>query len=278
MECGLHLDNRIGHKQFNRAIANIPLVGTATVIHKKCEDVNAVLCRALSHLPPEADAELLTCTYALKYNAQANKIDELKISNVRLQIVMQEDCYRRVVEIVYAGHENAETKISEEIQVNRLYLQMMRKLRQTKTFSEQELIQLQDDIDAYCDKYCEMSGNQEITNYLHTLQTGHVRHHIRRFGNLFRFANVGFEAYIGTIRRYLMRRTQNGGHGGVTGIKVGHAHQACRLAKRVSVGMNAAISSKDNQQYYDDVLSVGKKQRLEDSHTVAEVPVEEGDT
>ena len=69
MECGLHLDNRISHKQFNRAIANIPLVGTATVIHKKCKDVNAVLCRALSHLPPEADAELLTCTYALKYNA-----------------------------------------------------------------------------------------------------------------------------------------------------------------------------------------------------------------
>jgi len=69
-------------------------------------------------------------------------------------------------------------------------------------------------MDAYCDAYILRNGNRDIYNYLHVIQAGHIRHQIRRFGNLFRYANIGFEAYIGTIRNYLTRRTQNGGNGG----------------------------------------------------------------
>ena len=119
-----------------------------------------------------------------------------------------------------------------------------------------------------------MHGNRDITNYLHTLQAGHVRHQIARFGNLFRYANVGFEAYIGTIRRYLTRRTQNGGHGGNGTSKVGHAHQACRLAKRVSVKMISAIAKNDHPTYYDDCMLLGKRKRTEQVAEAA-VPVEE---
>ncbi len=73
-----------------------------------------------------------------------------------------------------------------------------------------------------------------------------------------------------------MRRTQNGGHGGTTQAKnkIGHAHQACRLAKRVSVGMNAAIASKDNPRYYDETLALGKRSRKVHEHEVAGVPVD----
>ena len=151
---------------------------------------------------------------------------------------------------------------------------MMAKLRQTKTFTEIDLQQLQDLIDVYCDKYLAKNGNRDITNYLHTLQCGHVRQQIARFGNLFRYANIGFEAYIGTIRRYLTRRTQNGGHGGKDGQKVKHAHQACRLAKRVSVKMMAAVAKRDNPTYYDDCVSMGKRRR-DDEVPDAAVPVEE---
>ncbi len=76
-----------------------------------------------------------------------------------------------------------------------------------------------------------------------------------------------------------MRRTQNWGHGGTSKAKtkVGHAHQACRLAKRVSVGMNAAIASKDNPMYYDETLALGKRKRQNEEHEVAAVPVEADD-
>ena len=101
-----------------------------------------------------------------------------------------------------------------------------------------------------------------------------MRQQISRFGNLFRYANVGFEAYIGTIRRFLTRRTQNGGHGGKGALKIQNAHQACRLAKRVSLSMISAIAQKDNPDYYDDCVALGKRGRVLDV-APAEVPVED---
>ena len=56
--------------------------------------------------------------------------------------------------------------------------------------------------------------------------------------------------------------------------KIGNAHQACRLAKRVSVNMISAVAQKDNPHYYDDLVSLGKRKRVAEV-THAAVPVEE---
>ena len=85
--------------------------------------------------------------------------------------------------------------------------------------------------------------------------------------------NVGFEAYIGTVRRYLARRTQNGGHAGKGTDKMKNAHQACRLAKRVSVQMMAAIAKKDNPDYYDECVALGKRRKDDEEIAEAALPV-----
>jgi hypothetical protein len=182
--------------------------------------------------------------------------------------------YSAMMTVVYEAHEDRDVRVSEELEINRIYLEMMKRMRQTKDFTPEELEQLQDVIDDYCDKYGKRHGNRDITNYLHTLQAGHVRQQIARFGNLFRYANVGFEAYIGTIRRFLTRRTQNGGHGGKGPIKIKHAHQACRLAKRVSLNMISAIAKKDHPDYYDECVALGKRERFAEV-TPAAVPVDD---
>ncbi len=137
---------------------------------------------------------------------------------------------------------------------------MMALLRQTRNFTQQDLEQLQDKIDKYCDQYLKRHGNHGITNYLHTLLAGHVRQQIALYGNLFRDANVGFEAYIRTMRRYLTRRAHNGGHGGERLSEIRHAYQACRLAKRVSLNMISAVAQRDNPTYYDDWWRWERKQ------------------
>jgi hypothetical protein len=185
---------------------------------------------------------------------------------------MKMEWYSAMMTVVYEAHEDRDVRVSEELEINRIYLEMMKRMRQTKDFTPEELEQLQDVIDDYCDKYGKRHGNRDITNYLHTLQAGHVRQQIARFGNLFRYANVGFEAYIGTIRRFLTRRTQNGGHGGKGSIKIRHAHQACRLAKRVSLNMISAIAKKDHPDYYDECVALGKRERVAEV-TPAAVPV-----
>ena len=62
--------------------------------------------------------------------------------------------------------------------------------------------------------------------------------------------------------------------GGKKGKRVKHAHQACRLAKRVSIKMISAVAKRDNPAYYDDCVAMGKKKKVEEVPEVA-VPVEE---
>jgi hypothetical protein len=155
-----------------------------------------------------------------------------------------------------------------------LYNDMMTQLRSTKTFDEERLQKLQDAMDDYCDAYIQRHGNRDITNYLHVIQAGHIRHQIRRFGNLFRYANIGFEAYIGTIRNYLTRRTQNGGNGGRKGgPKATNARAAKRFAIRTSVNTIEAVAKEDNPLWYDGIVQSGRDQLYVDKH--AAVPVME---
>jgi hypothetical protein len=127
-------------------------------------------------------------------------------------------------------------------------------------------------MDAYCDAYIERHGNRDITNYLHVIQAGHIRHQIRRFGNLFRYANIGLEAYIGTIRNYLTRRTQNGGHGGKKGEpKATNARAAKRFAIRTSVNTMEAITKEDDPLWYDNIVKSGRTELNADRQ--AAVPV-----
>jgi len=110
-------------------------------------------------------------------------------------------------------------------------------------------------------------GNRDIFNYLHVIQAGHIRHQIRRFGNLFRYANIGFEAYIGTIRSYLTRRTQNGGNRGKKGEgKATSARAAKRFAMRTSVNSIETLAKEDQPLWYDNIVQAGREQLKEDRH------------
>jgi hypothetical protein len=267
MECGMHMDNRIGHNQFNKTIKFLVENATRGVIHDK-------LARISSHLPLEAEETPLSASYALKYDDKKGDIEPLKLSNVRLQLIMKIPVYRAECGVVFEGKTNAEAEIQQEMQLCLLYNEMMTQLRSTKTFNEERLQVLQDTMDSYCDSYILRHGNRDIYNYLHVIQAGHIRHQIRRFGNLFRYANIGFEAYIGTIRNYLTRRTQNGGNGGKRRRpKATNARAAKRFAIRTSVNTMEAIAKEDNPLWYDDIVKSGRDQLNAERH--AAVPVTE---
>jgi hypothetical protein len=276
MECGMHMDNRIGHNQFNKTVKYLVENATRGVIHDKLERISDVLVRALSHLPLEAEETSLSASYALKYDDKKGEIEPLKLSNVRLQLVIKNEVYRAVCGIVFEGKSNAEEEIRKEMRICCLYNSMMKLLRSTKTFTEERLQTLQDSMDDYCDAYIERHGNRDIFNYLHVIQAGHIRHQIRRFGNLFRYANIGFEAYIGTIRSYLTRRTQNGGNKGKRGeSKSTSASAAQRFAITTSVNTIQTMSKVDDPLWYDNIVKVGRELLNEERH--ASVPINDDD-
>lgn len=57
-------------------------------------------------------------------------------------------------------------------------------------------------------------GREIVTNYFHYLRAGHFRYFLRRYRNIVKFANIGFEACNGVMRSFIHRRTQMGGHAG----------------------------------------------------------------
>jgi hypothetical protein len=60
MECGLHLDNRLGHNQFQHAVDRTCEVGTVSEKEDRIQRISNILCRALSHIPLDGSDEMIT--------------------------------------------------------------------------------------------------------------------------------------------------------------------------------------------------------------------------
>jgi hypothetical protein len=56
-----------------------------------------------------------------------------------------------------------------------------------------------------------MVGYDGVTNYIHMLGAGHIRYYLRKWGNLHRFQNQGWEAYNAMITSFWHHRTRKGG-------------------------------------------------------------------
>ena len=54
-------------------------------------------------------------------------------------------------------------------------------------------------------------GYDGITNYIHMLGAGHIRYFLKKWRNLHRFSNQGWEAYNALVANYWHHRTQKGG-------------------------------------------------------------------
>ncbi len=54
-------------------------------------------------------------------------------------------------------------------------------------------------------------GRDGITNYIHILGGGHLRYYLKKWRNLHRFQNQGWEAYNQQVQAFWHHRTQRGG-------------------------------------------------------------------
>lgn len=100
------------------------------------------------------------------------------------------------------------------------YVKAIRVAFQHEDFTDEEVEVFQDYIDEWYYEYIELVGLPGITNYMHLLGAGHLYHYIKRWGNLYRYQQQGWEMKNGMISAFVHRRTRRGGAGG----KYGDAH------------------------------------------------------
>ena len=67
------------------------------------------------------------------------------------------------------------------------------------------------DSDELCDVYFKTNSTDGNTNYWHALQAGHVAELLELYGNLYRYAQQGWENVNGTLSKGYHRHSQRGG-------------------------------------------------------------------
>ncbi|KAJ1398139.1 hypothetical protein B484DRAFT_471863, partial [Ochromonadaceae sp. CCMP2298] len=99
----------------------------------------------------------------------------------------------------------------ESSQLICLYLEIWAELSKPEDMAPHQINSLQRTMDEFCRLFVHMYGRNNVTNYIHLLQAGHFRYFLRKFGNLYRHANIGLEACVKVMRTYWERGTQHGG-------------------------------------------------------------------
>ena len=88
------------------------------------------------------------------------------------------------------------------------------KFMNRRTFFDESTIQeFQSLADEYSAMWRNITGRDGQTNYEHIIDTGHLSHYFRKYGNLYRFSQQGFEAMMSRVKCIYHRCTSRGGHG-----------------------------------------------------------------
>jgi hypothetical protein len=120
--------------------------------------------------------------------------------------------------ILFRGMDD--TRLQQWQEMLSMYVHAIKLAFQHDDFGDDEIEEFQDLIDEWYYLYVEMLGLPGVTNYMHLLGAGHLYHYIKKWGNLYRYQQQGWEMKNGNIAAFMNRRTRKG----VAGGKCGPAH------------------------------------------------------
>jgi hypothetical protein len=97
--------------------------------------------------------------------------------------------------------------------LNYKYLFYLKDTATKRRFYRRSNRRFQAKADHFFSKWVELVGYDGVTNYIHMLGAGHVRYYLKKWRNLNRFQNQGWESYNKYVAAFWHHRTQKGGHG-----------------------------------------------------------------
>ncbi len=87
------------------------------------------------------------------------------------------------------------------------YLEVIKLAFQHEDFSNEDIEVFQDLVDEWYYLYIELLGLPGVTNYIHLLGAGHLYFYLKKWGNLYRYQQQGWEMKNGVIASFINRRT-----------------------------------------------------------------------
>ena len=71
--------------------------------------------------------------------------------------------------------------------------------------------------------WIELTGREGVTNYIHSIGAGHIGYFVRKYHNMYKFSQQGWEHHNKRLLGIYHRHTQRGGNGANENEK-GHIH------------------------------------------------------
>ena len=96
--------------------------------------------------------------------------------------------------------------------IHDLFLHNLLKILQKKEdFTDEEIDDFQCLADDFFRCWLQLTGYDGVTNYIHLIGAGHLRYYLKRWRNLNRYSNQGWESYNSMIGSFWHHRTGKGG-------------------------------------------------------------------
>jgi RecA/RadA recombinase len=93
------------------------------------------------------------------------------------------------------------------------YRDLIVMVRQREDFTEDDIQEFSELCDDFYDAWIKLHDREGITNYIHMIGSGHVSYYLRRYKNLYRFSQQGWESLNSKVKRIFYKNTQKGGRG-----------------------------------------------------------------
>jgi hypothetical protein len=91
------------------------------------------------------------------------------------------------------------------------YRQVRALLNSRKEFDYNDVCAFVSTADAFMERYVALTGRDGMTNYFHMLRDGHFAYYLKKYKNLYRLSQQGWENVNSVMKRSFHRGTQRGG-------------------------------------------------------------------
>jgi hypothetical protein len=113
---------------------------------------------------------------------------------------------------------NAETirKMNEKkqkrwLELSKILGPLFKLIEQKEDYNDSEILELHKSCNTFMSLWMDLCGTSHMTNYIHIIGSGHLSYFGKKYGNLYRFSQQGWEGMNKLLKHFYFNNTNHGG-------------------------------------------------------------------
>jgi hypothetical protein len=210
LPCIINLENRVGEKLITVLLA----LGAELFQRRRGVKSLTQYAQSIQHV---VNTRILGTAQRPKqwrlYLKKKDSILKVSLSNNKTRRYM--DSIAALVDHIFQ-HPDDDLKRQAWHEMIRKYNRAMKILRKKGEYTDDDISEFQELIDDFFLSYIEEcgAGKEGVTNYIHMLGSGHVKHYMVTHRNLYKFSQQGWESLNAKFKLTFFNHTQCGGNFG----------------------------------------------------------------